>query len=122
MGEMDALSYITTGKPLAVATTGDRLSVANAALAIGMRGAMPVAQKLGEAISVDELGVEGAGGENTAVFVGETFGEDLYVRYSYGIFDRIGTIRVTYRIGRRLSIEAASGEAQSLFLIYSITW
>jgi translocation and assembly module TamB len=122
MGEMDALSYITTGKPLAAATTGDRLSVANAALAIGMRGAMPVAQKLGEAISVDELGVEGAGGENTAVFVGETFGEDLYVRYSYGIFDRISTIRVTYRIGRRLSIEAASGEAQSLFLIYSITW
>lgn len=122
MGEMDALSYITTGKPLAGATTGDRLSVANAALALGMRGAMPVAQKVGEAIRVDELGVEGAGGENTAVFVGETFGEDLYVRYSYGIFDRIGTLRVTYRVGRRLSIEAASGEAQSLYLIYSITW
>jgi translocation and assembly module TamB len=122
MGEMDALSYITTGKPLAGATTGDRLSVANAAIALGMRGAMPVAQKVGEAIRVDELGVEGAGGENTAVFVGETFGEDLYVRYSYGIFDRIGTLRVTYRVGRRLSIEAASGEAQSLYLIYSITW
>jgi translocation and assembly module TamB len=122
MGEMDALSYITTGKPLAGATTGDRLSVANAALTLGMRGAMPVAQKVGEVIRVDELGVEGAGGENTAVFVGETFGDDLYVRYSYGIFDRIGTLRVTYRIGRRISIEAASGEAQSLFLIYSITW
>ncbi|MBL8224044.1 MAG: translocation/assembly module TamB domain-containing protein [Chromatiales bacterium] len=122
MGEMDALSYITTGKPLAGATTGDRLSVANAALALGMRGAMPVAQKFGEAIRVDELGVEGAGGENTAVFVGETFGENLYVRYSYGIFDQIGTIRVTYRIGRRFSIEGSSGEAQSLYLIYSITW
>ena len=56
------------------------------------------------------------------VFVGETFGDDLYVRYSYGIFDQVGTLRVTYRIGRRLSIEGSTGEAQSLSLIYAITW
>jgi translocation and assembly module TamB len=122
MGEMDALSYLTTGRPLADASAGDRFSVANAALTLGMRGAMPIAQQLGDAIRVDELGVEGAGGENTAVFVGERFGDDLYVRYSYGIFDQVGTIRATYRIGRRLSIEGSSGQAQALDLIYSITW
>lgn len=122
MGEMDALSYLTTGRPLADASAGDRFSVANAALTLGMRGAMPIAQQIGDAIRVDELGVEGAGGENTAVYVGERFGDDLYVRYSYGIFDQVGTIRATYRIGRRLSIEGSSGESQALDLIYSITW
>lgn len=122
MGEMDALSFLTTGRPLAAATAGDRLSVANAALALGMRGAMPIAQQLGDALRVDEIGVEGTGGDNTAVFVGERFGEDLYVRYSYGIFDQVGTIRATYRLGRRVSIEGASGEAQAIDLIYSITW
>ena len=44
------------------------------------------------------------------------------MRYSYGIFDQVGTIRATYRIGRRLSIEGSSGQAQALDLIYSITW
>lgn len=122
MGEMDALSYLTTGRPLADASAGDRFSVANAALTLGMRGAMPIAQQLGDAIRVDELGVEGAGGENTAVYVGERFGDDLYVRYSYGIFDQVGTIRATYRIGRRFSIEGSSGQSQALDLIYSITW
>jgi translocation and assembly module TamB len=122
MGEMDALSYLTTGRPLADAIAGDRFSVANAALTLGMRGAMPIAQQLGDAIRVDELGVEGAGGENTAVYVGERFGDDLYVRYSYGIFDQVGTIRATYRIGRRFSIEGSSGQSQALDLIYSITW
>lgn len=122
MGEMDALAYITTGKPLSAATTGDRLSVANAALTLGMRGALPVAKQFSEALRVDELGIEGAGGENTAVVVGERIGDDLYVRYSYGIFDQVGTIQVTYRLGPRLSIEGSSGQSQALYLVYSITW
>jgi translocation and assembly module TamB len=122
MGEMDALSYLTTGRPLSAATSGDQLNVANAALALGMRGALPVAQQIGDALRVDEIGVEGAGGDGTAVFVGEQISEDLYIRYSYGIFDQESTFRVTYRIGRRVSIEGSSGEAQAIDLIYSVTW
>ena len=54
--------------------------------------------------------------------VGERLGDDLYIRYSYGVFDNLGTVRVTYKIGRRLSIEASSGEEQALDLIYSVNW
>ena len=59
---------------------------------------------------------------STAVVVGEQLGDDLYIRYSYGVFDSLGTIWVTYKIGRRLSIEASSGEEQALDLIYSVNW
>lgn len=122
MGEMDALSYLTTGKPLSANASGDRFSVANAALGLGLQGALPVAQKLGSALNVDEIGLAGSGGEGTEVVIGEQLGEDLYLRYSYGIFNKLGTIKATYRIGRRLSIEGSSGEEQALDLLYSISW
>jgi translocation and assembly module TamB len=122
MGEMDALSYLTTGRPLSAAGAGDQYSVASAAVSLGLNGALPVAQKLGSAIKIDEIALDTTSTGSTAVVVGEQLGEDLYIRYSYGVFDSLGTIRVTYKIGRRLSIEASSGEEQALDLIYSVNW
>src|SRR5690606_10087302 len=77
MGEMDALSYLTTGRPLSAAGSGDRLSVTNAAVTLGLRGALPVAQRLGSALSVDEVGITGGDTlDDTAVVVGERIGSD----------------------------------------------
>jgi translocation and assembly module TamB len=122
MGEMDALSYLTTGRPLSAAGAGDQYSVASTAVSLGLNGALPVAQKLGSAIKVDEIALDTTATGSTAVVVGERLGDDLYIRYSYGVFDNLGTVRVTYKIGRRLSIEASSGEEQALDLIYSVNW
>jgi translocation and assembly module TamB len=122
MGEMDALSYLTTGRPLSAAGAGDQYSVASTAVSLGLSGALPVAQKLGSAIKVDEIALDTTATGSTAVVVGERLGDDLYIRYSYGVFDNLGTVRVTYKIGRRLSIEASSGEEQALDLIYSVNW
>ncbi len=122
MGEMDALSYLTTGRPLSATSTGDQNAVANTALGLGLNGALPVAQQLGSALKVDEIALDTTSTGGTAVVLGERLGEDLYIRYSYGVFDSLGTVRVTYKIGGRLSIEASSGEEQALDLIYSINW
>ena len=122
MGELDVLSYLTTGKPLSDSSMGDRSAVSNAAISLGLRQALPVAQKLGSALNVDEIGLDTTDSGDTAVVVGERLGNDLFIRYSYGVFDQIGTIKVTYRLSQRLSLEASSGNEQSLDLIYSVTW
>lgn len=122
MGEMDVLSYLTTGQPLAAAGAGARQSVTSAAIGLGLSSALPVAQQLGSTLRVDEVGIESGDAAGTSVVVGERIGNDLYVRYSYGVFNSIGTVRATYRISRRLSIEGSSGDANSLDLIYSINW
>ncbi len=122
MGELDALSYLTTGKPLSASSVGDRSAVANAAVSLGLSQALPVAQKLGSALNVDEIGLDTTDSGGTAVVVGERLGNDLFIRYSYGVFDQIGTIKVTYRLSKRLSLEASSGNEQSLDLIYSVNW
>ena len=122
MGEMDALSYLTTGKPLSAAGAGDRFSVSNAAISLGLNQALPVVQQLGTALKVDEVGIDTSEGGGTAIMIGEQLGKDLFIRYSYGIFDKLGTVRATYKLGRRVSIEASSGSAQALDLIYSVNW
>jgi translocation and assembly module TamB len=122
MGELDALSYLTTGKPLSAAGAGDRSTVSSAAISLGLNQALPVVQQLSSALKVDELGMDTTEAGGTAVVVGEQLGKNLFLRYSYGVFDNLGTVKATYKLGRRISIEASSGEEQSLDLIYSINW
>jgi len=122
MGELDALSYLTTGKPLSAAGAGDRSSVSSAALSLGLNQALPVVQELGSALRVDEIAVDTTESGGTAVVIGEQLGNNLFIRYSYGVFDDLGTVKATYKLGRRLSIEGSSGAEQSLDLIYSINW
>jgi translocation and assembly module TamB len=122
MGELDALSYLTTGKPLTAAGAGDRSLVASSAISLGLSQALPVVQQLGSALSVDEVAFGTSESGDTAVVVGEQLGKNLFIRYSYGIFDKLGTVQATYKLGRRVSIEASSGEEQALDLIYSVNW
>jgi len=122
MGELDALSYLTTGKPLSAAGAGDRSAVSGAAISLGLNQALPVVQQLSTALKVDEVGVDTTDTGDTAVVLGEQLGKNLFIRYSYGVFDKLGTVKATYKLGRRISIEASSGEEQALDLIYSVTW
>ena len=122
MGELDALSYLTTGKPLSAAGAGDRSLVASSAISLGLSQALPVVQQLGSALNVDEVSFDTTDTGGTAVVVGEQLGKNLFIRYSYGIFDKLGTVQATYKLGRRVSIEGSSGTEQSLDLVYSVTW
>jgi len=122
MGELDALSYLTTGKPLSAAGAGDRSLVASSAISLGLSQALPVVQQLGSALTVDEVSFGTSESGDTAVVVGEQLGKNLFIRYSYGVFDKLGTVEATYKLSRRVSIEASSGQEQALDLIYSLNW
>ena len=123
MGELDALSYLTTGKPLSAAGAGDRSSVSSAAISLGLNQALPVVQQLGSALRVDEVGFDTTEAGGTAVVVGEQLGKNLFIRYSYGIFDKLGTVKATYKLGPARQHRGEVGnQEQALDLIYSINW
>lgn len=120
MSEADAISYLISGRPMQSANANDRSAIAGAALSLGVAQTSPLTQKLGSAVTLDELGLEGGTLDETEVVAGKQLNDDLYLRFTYGLFNRIGTVLARYRIGRGLSIEAASGEDQSLDLIWSV--
>jgi len=120
MSETDALSFLILDRPAAQLSDAASSELSGSALALGLARVLPVTKQLEESLNLDEVGLEGSGGENTAVVAGKWINEDLLLRYSYGLFNSIGTFIIRYRVGGGFSIEAGSGQEQSLDLVYSI--
>jgi translocation and assembly module TamB len=116
MTESDILSFLVVGRPT---TTGDDGAASGAALALGLQS-LSATRRAGETLTLDEISFEGGGADDTSVVAGKQLGDRWFIRYSYGLFDRVGTFIIRYDIGRGVSIEAGSGGQQSLDLIYSI--
>jgi len=118
MSEADVLSFMVVGRPTSTGEGSDA-AVSGAALAMGLQS-LSATSRVGDTLTLDEISFEGGGADDTAVVAGKRLGEKWYIRYSYGLFDRVGTFIIRYDIGRGVSVEAGSGAQQSLDLIYSI--
>ena len=116
--DADILSFLLVDRPAATAD-GDGSALSGAAVAMGLQS-LSVMQEVSQGLNLDEAGLRGSGGDDTEVVAGKRISEDVYVRYTYGLFNRIGTLLIRYDIGRGFSIEAGSGEQQTLDLLYSI--
>jgi len=118
MSEADILSFMLVGRPTSTGEAGDG-AMSGAALALGLQS-LTSRRGASENLTLDEISFEGGGSGDTSVVAGKRLGERWYIRYTYGLFSRVGTFIIRYDIGRGVSIEAGSGAAQSLDLIYSI--
>ena len=121
MAEADAVSYLVFGRPLAVADgAGDPDQLRNAAVALGLRQAVPVIDRIGDSLGLDEFAIESTDMDAGALMAGKYLSPKLYIRYSYGLFNRIGGLLLQYQINNRISVETRSGDQKSMDLIYSI--
>lgn len=120
MAEADALSYLVVGRPLSQATESEGGELASAALALGVRQAGRITDQIGQALGLDQLTVAGDGGDTTALVAGKQLNSRLHARYAYGVFSRLGTLLIRYRLSQRLTLEAGAGEAQSIDLLYLV--
>lgn len=120
MSDADALSYLVIGRPLSQATATEGGELSGAAVALGLRQATRVTDQIGQALGLDELAIAGDGGDGTALVAGKQINSRLYARYAYGVFSRLGTLLLRYRLSRAVTLEAGAGENQSIDVLYSI--
>jgi translocation and assembly module TamB len=120
MSEADALSYVVVGRPLSQATESEGSELSSAALALGVRQAGRITDQIGQSLGLDQLTVAGNGGDTTALVAGKQLNSRLHARYAYGVFSRLGTLLIRYRLSQRLTLEAGAGEAQSIDLLYLV--
>ena len=78
---------------------------------MGLSGSLPFTGQLAERLGIDDfqLGSEGASGR---------FPERLSLRYGLGSLEQGSLLAVRYELSKRLYLEAASGLASSLDLVY----
>ena len=92
----------------------------SAALSMGLQQALPVVQRIGQSLGLDEFTVKATATDQGALMAGKYLSPKVYIRYSYGLFNRIGGLLLRFKVNDRLSIETRSGEQKSMDLIYTI--
>jgi translocation and assembly module TamB len=120
MSEADALSYLVIGRPLEEATVSDGSMLSGTAYALGLTQAAVITNQVGQTLGLDQLSVAGSNQSTTELVAGKQINNRLYVRYAYGVFTEIGNLLLRYRLSERLTVEAGSGESQSMDLLYTI--
>lgn len=126
MNEADALSYLLFGRPVTMPGGGANTDAEQsstlqaAALSLGLRQALPVVQRLGTTLGLDELTVQSTASDAGAVMAGKYLSPRVYIRYSYGLFNRIGGLLLRFRVNERLSLETRSGDQKSMDLLYTV--
>ncbi len=120
MADADALSYLIIGRPLNQATESDGGELSGAAIALGLQQASQITDQIGQELGLDQLSVAGDGGETTALVAGKQINSRLHARYAYGVFSRLGTLLLRYKMSRNLVLETGAGENQSIDILYTI--
>ena len=120
LSEQDALAYLLFGRSLTNTSQTDNPTLQKAALAMGLQQALPVVQRIGHTLGLDELTVGPTQMDTGALMAGKYLSPKVYVRYSYGLFNRIGGLLLRFRVNKRLSIETRSGEQKSMDLLYTV--
>jgi translocation and assembly module TamB len=120
LGEADALAYLLLGRPLSGTGEEETATLESAALSMGLQQALPVVQRIGDSLGLDELSIQANDIDAGALMAGKYLSPKLYIRYSYGLFNRIGGILVRFRVNERLSIETRSGDEKSMDLLYTV--
>ncbi|WP_052383823.1 translocation/assembly module TamB domain-containing protein [Litchfieldella xinjiangensis] len=120
MDEARALSYLLRGRAPEDGDTDGALASALIGLSLSRTG--NAVGQLGEAFGIDDLSLETAGtGEESQVVVSGYLFEDLRVSYGVGIFSPIAELTLRYTLMRNLYLQAVSGAAQAVDLIYSFS-
>ena len=120
MSEADALSYLLLGRPLSGTGEAETATLESAAVAMGLQQALPAVQRIGTSLGLDELSIQTTDTDTGSVTAGKYLSSRLYVRYSYGLFTRIGGLLVRFSFNDRLSVEARSGDEDSVDLLYTV--
>lgn len=120
MSQANALSYILRGEGLEAADETDNTMLASALLGMGLSQTGRFVTDIGEMLRVSELNLTTAGsGNGSKLVVSGYVLPGLQVKYAMGIFDSVATLTLRYRLLARLFVEASSGTAQSLDLLYT---
>lgn len=117
MAQEQAMSWLLMGKPLTGGNDGNMM--AEAAVAMGLMGALPVTQKLADSLGIQDFELDSEGsGDQTSVVASGQITERLSLRYGVGVFEPGSTLGLRYKLSKRLYLDAASGLANSLDLFY----
>ncbi|WP_239495225.1 translocation/assembly module TamB domain-containing protein [Salinicola halophilus] len=121
MTESRALSYILRGRAPEDDGGGDD-ALASALIGLSLSQTGSAVGRVGESFGVEDLSLDASGsGDDSQVVVSGYVFDDLKVSYGVGIFSPIAELTLRYRLIQNLYLQAVSGAAQAVDLIYTFS-
>ena len=119
MSQQEALSYLIRGQGLDSSDQSDNDMMTAFLIGVGTAKTGKYIGDIGDAFGIKNLTLDTQGaGNNSKVVVSGYILPNLQLKYGVGIFDSLATFTLRYRLLPNLYVEAASGLAQTLDLIY----
>ncbi|MCB1682967.1 MAG: translocation/assembly module TamB domain-containing protein, partial [Pseudomonadales bacterium] len=118
--EGDALALLMTGRTLSEMSSQEQTNVYGAAIALGMYGASGITETVASTLGLEEIIVEQDNLGEVKVGAAVRLNKDLYLRYTYGVFSRLGGVLLRYSLNKRLSVQGQAGDAQSIEIRYGV--
>lgn len=119
MSQQEALSYLVRGQGLDSSDQSDNDMMTALLVGFGTAKTGKFIGDIGNAFGIKNLSLDTQGaGNNSKVVVSGYILPNLQLKYGVGIFDSLAIFTLRYRLLPSLYLEAASGLAQTLDLIY----
>ena len=119
--ESQMMMMLLTGKPASEATKADASMLVGAMGGLGMDSDGSIATEITRFFRLDELEVKSDDGiDQSQLWIGKYLTPKLLVRYVVGIFDNAFSLGMEYQLTKQFRLEAESGEAQSVDVVYKI--
>jgi translocation and assembly module TamB len=120
LSEDDALALLITGRTFSQMTSSERSNVSGAALSMGLLNATGVTQNLADRLNLEEIILDQDAEGNMEVGAALRLNRNLYLRYTYGVFSRLGGVLLRYRLNNRISVQAKTGDDHSIEIRYGV--
>ncbi len=120
LAEDDALALLLTGRTLSQISSQERSNVSGAALSMGLLNAIGVTQNIATRLNLEEIIVEQDDEGNMEFGAAVRLNRDVYLRYTYGVFSRLGGVLLRYRLSNRISVQAKTGDSHSIEIRYGV--
>jgi translocation and assembly module TamB len=121
--DSDIIAILATGKPFSEIGQGeqDRDAMLGSIARLGLSRSQGLTNQVREQLGLDSLAITNTGSiNNTTLTVGKYLTPDIFVRYGFGIFDHQSKLALDYFLTERFTLQAETGEYQSVDLIYRV--
>ena len=126
MAQQEQLSYLVLGRSLdrrSGASGTEQAALANAALALGLRGGSFLADTLQDKVGLDEISIgaqAGASNDQASLVLGKYLSPKLYISYGVALFKPGQSFRLRYSLSDKWTLKTETGSQTGGDLIYTI--
>ncbi len=119
--ESDILAVLVTGRPASQLRSSDGDAMLGAIASLGIEQGQSLADDLGNRFGFDTVAITNTGDiDSSELTVGKYLTPQIFIRYGVGLFDSFSKVAVDYFINDRLTLQAESGEYQSIDFTYRV--